>query len=139
MAPTCHSLSHTSACAAQCAVMAADASRSSRRCALPSWRAIPFSRPSSVAKSSTTPSRARHLPHSRLRLALLSFSSLGSPWTAFETTRARRPDSRASLHSFQIHRTRSSSTSLASSSTSPLRAPSTRAPGILGFAAAGHQ
>ena len=29
MAPTCHSLSHTSPCAAQCAVMAADASRSS--------------------------------------------------------------------------------------------------------------
>jgi hypothetical protein len=56
-----------------------------------------------------------------------------------EAPRARQPESRVSLQESQIHLNRSSSTFLASSSTSPSRAPSTRAPGILGFAAVGHQ
>ena len=62
MGPTCHSLTLPSPCAAQCAVWRPRSSRSSHRCALPSWRAIPFFRPSDVAKSLTPPSRARHLP-----------------------------------------------------------------------------
>ena len=37
-----------------------------------------------VAKSTTPLSRARHLPHFSLRLALLSFFFLCSPWTASE-------------------------------------------------------
>jgi len=41
--------------------------------------AFPVFPAGNVAKSSTPPSRARHLPHFRLRLALLFFSFLGSP------------------------------------------------------------
>ena len=37
-----------------------------------------------VTKSTTPLSRARHLPHSLLRLAFVSFSSLSSPWMASE-------------------------------------------------------
>ena len=45
-------------------------------------------------------------------------------------THVRRPNPRAPLHGSQIHRTRSSSTSLAFLSTPPSRSPSTRLPGI---------
>ena len=69
---------------------------------------------------------------------LLSFSSLRSPWTAFEATRARRTDSRAPLHEFQIHFTRSSSTSLATFPTPPILATTPASPGIGGSPAASH-
>ena len=92
-----------------------------------------------------TPSRPRSSPELATCLApsCASLSSPSpssvSPWTTHEAPRARQPESRVSLHESQIHLNRSSSTFLASSSTSPSRAPSTRAPGILGFAAVGHQ
>ena len=138
MAPTCHSLFLSSPCFSLCRTnrgMEADVSRSR---AWPSRSVAACSAVGDVTKSTTPPSRARHLPHFPLRLVFLFSSSLGSPLTALGAARARRPISRVSPHGFQIHRTRSSLTSLDSFPTPPNLAPSPISPGTGGFPAAGH-
>ena len=121
---------------ARFAVMALGLSRSR---AWPSRSVAACSAVGDAAKSTTPPSRARHLPHSRLHPSAPLLLLPWSPWTESEQAHCLQPIPRASSHGIQIPRNRSSSMSLASSSTSPSRAPSTRAPGILGFAAVGHQ
>ena len=135
MAPTCQSLPLSSPCCAQRTVWREELSRSR---AWPSRSVAACSGVGDVAKSNTPPSRARHLPHFPLRLVFLFSSSLGSPLTALGAARARRPISRVSSHGFQIHRTRSSLTSLASFPTPPNLAPSLISPGTEGFPAAIH-
>ena len=84
MAPTCQSLSLSSPCATQFAVWRRRPPEAPRFCGIAVVEDDPVFPAGVVAKSSTTPSRARHLPHFPLRLALLSFSFLCSPWTASE-------------------------------------------------------
>ena len=78
------SLLPVSPCAAQFAVWRSEASRSSPPPCVVVVEGDPVFPAGDVAKSTTPLSRARHLPHFPLRLALLSFSFLCSPWTASE-------------------------------------------------------
>ena len=76
MGPTCHSLSLSSPCFSLCRTvrgMALGGLTKLPRCALPSWRTIPFSRPVS------SPSRPRRLPELATCLTSLCDSSSSSP------------------------------------------------------------
>ena len=78
MAPTCHTITLPSPCAAQGAVWRPRSPEAPPLC-VAVVEDDPVFPAGVVAKSSTTPSRARHLPHFSLRLVFLLSSSFGSP------------------------------------------------------------
>ena len=139
--PTCHTLSLSSPCFSLCCTFAVMAptppeappvcrGRRGGRSRFPGRRASP-SHPRRLPELATCLTPVYALP-------LLSFSFLCSPWTAFEQAHRLHPNPRAPLHGFQIHRNQSSTTFLASSSTPPSRASSTKSPGTEAFPAASH-
>ena len=98
MDPACHTLTLPSPCAAQFAVMEAEAFPKLPRCALPSWRTIPFSRPVS------SPSRPRRLTELTTCLTPIydSPSSPSPPWVrhGWRLSSSRSPARFASSSSY---------------------------------------
>ena len=84
MDPTCHALTSLLPVSPGDARFAVMAPTPPEAVAWPSRNVAACSAVGGIAKSTTPLSRARHLPHFFLRLALLSFSFLCSPWTASE-------------------------------------------------------
>ena len=81
MGPTCQSLSLSSSCFSLCTTVRSNGGEASQSSPLrvAVVEADPVFPAGVVAKSSTTPSRDRHLPHFLLRPAFLFFSFLCSP------------------------------------------------------------
>jgi len=89
--PTCHSLTLPFPCAAQCAVMKTEVSRSSTPLCVAVVEGDPVFPAGDVAKSSTTPSRARHLPQYLPRPRFSPFLLPWSPWIESEQAHCLQP------------------------------------------------